>query len=217
MSGGADVLEVQGVTVDCIIGVYPEERLTPQPLVVSLRLPLDTRRAAHADDLEFAVDYARLISEVRFVLEQGQFNLIETAAEVIAATVLAAVDAIAEVTVTVDKPRALAGNGAPRLSITRSRDSSQSTWTFPFGTVEVLRKDRGLGLYRLRLRPQGAVRLTRGVGDDGAHGVVVFAADEARAGVALGEIRRLDNSANRARTWLIASRPPLRLDAFQGA
>jgi dihydroneopterin aldolase len=220
MTDSGDVLEVRGVVVDCVIGVYPEERIRTQPLVVSVRLAIDSRRASHSDELAQTVDYARLMSEVRFVLEQGKFLLIETAAEVIAATILSAVDALSEVHVTLEKPQALGGNGAPRLSITRHRDSSQSLWTFPFGVVEVLRKDKGQGLYRLRMRPQGAVKFVRGVGDDPALNVTVFAVDEGRDGVSLGPLqgadRRLENTATKSQTWLIASRPALRLDAFQG-
>jgi len=204
---GDDVLAIDDVEISCIIGVYPEERRAEQPLVVSLRLPLDARRASVEDRLALTVDYARLLGEVRFVVRQGAFQLIEAAAEVVAATVLAAVDAISHVEVKLTKPRALGGNGVPSLTILRARDSSQSLWTFTFGVVEVLRKTSTQGLYRLRLRPKGAVRL--------AADAVAFAVDDDRAGRDVGVVRRLHNDSDRPRSWLLSASPPLRLDMFQ--
>jgi dihydroneopterin aldolase len=206
VSGGLDLLSIDDVEVPCVIGVYPEERGAPQPLVVSLRLSLDTRRAAHDEQLALTVDYARLLGAVRFVLQQGAFLLIETAAEVVAATVLASVDLTDSVTVTVKKPRALGGNGLPSLTITRHRDASQSLWTFPFGVVEVLHKTQTLGMYRLGVRARGAVRF--------AAAVRCFAIDDNRQGHDEGELRRVDNTTDASRSWLLSARPPLRLDGF---
>jgi dihydroneopterin aldolase len=201
-----DLLAIDGVEISCVIGVYPEERRSEQSLVLSLRLPLDARRASAEDKLALTVDYARLLGELRFVVRQGAFHLLETAAEVVAAAVLAAVDAIAHVEVKLQKPRALGGNGTPSVTVMRARDSSQSLWTFPFGIVEVLRKTSNQGIYRVRLRPKGAVRL--------AADAVAFDVDADRAGVELGVVRRLRNDTDRQHSWLLTASPPLRLDMF---
>lgn len=146
-----DRIDVVDVNIPCVIGVYSEERLAPQPLLVSLGLAVDVRRAARDADLHHTVDYARVMGEVEFVLQESAFLLIESAAEVIAAMVLAGHDLVDEVTVTVKKPQALGGNGAPSLTIRRRRDATAQRWTFSFGTVDVA-STPGVGVYRLQLR-----------------------------------------------------------------
>lgn len=147
-----DRIDVVDVNIPCIIGVYAEERLKPQPLLVSLSFAIDVRRAAHEADLKHTVDYARVMGEVEFVLQECAFLLIESAAEVIAAIVLAGHDLVDELTVTVKKPQALGGNGVPSLTIRRRRDASASHWTYGFGNVDVVHNTAGVGVYRLHLR-----------------------------------------------------------------
>jgi dihydroneopterin aldolase len=79
-----DVLEVTGIEVRCIVGVYPHERDQPQPLIVDLALHLDTSVAGEREQMSATVDYGRLAGEVRFLLESCRFRLLETAAEAIA-------------------------------------------------------------------------------------------------------------------------------------
>jgi FolB domain-containing protein len=202
----SDLLRVADVGVDCIIGIHAEERTTPQPLSVSVSFALDTRRAALEESLALSVDYARVVGEVAFVLQHGQFHLIETAAEVVCRTVLSGLDHLDEMELTLTKPRALGGNGAPSLTVRRARDAASSLWTFAFGVVDVVWNVRGLGLYRLRLR--------------GAHGVhlpkqtLVFACDQGRQGELLQASRKLHNASSDVRSFLLLSRPPLRLDEF---
>ena len=208
-----DLLRIDGHQVDCVIGVYAEERPVPQPLVVSLGLTLDTRRAARDEDLAATVDYARLLGAVRFVLQQGAFLLIETAAEVVANTVLATVNAehimVHEVTVTLQKPRALAGNGVPALSITRRLKPARERWTVPGGVVDVLHRGQHLTLSHLRLDPRHALAMA---GD-----VTAFAIDDDRHGRDGGAVAVVDNATDLPRCWLLAARPTLSSDAFTAA
>ncbi|HEY1099072.1 MAG TPA: dihydroneopterin aldolase [Myxococcota bacterium] len=209
MSDVRDRIDVVDVEIPCIIGIHPEERSTAQPLLVSLSFTLDTRKAAHDGALHATVDYARVLGVVGFVLVQGRFLLIETAAELVAAAVLATVDVVDEVTVTIKKPRALGGNGTPQLTIHRLRDTSAGRWTFPFGVVDVVHvlpaSAGGFGLYALSLQARRAVALPKDV-----H---VLRVDTNRQGDDLGTPRRLEADAGVARYVLIA-RPSLPLDAF---
>lgn len=203
-----DRLDLVDVSISCIIGIYAEERTTPQPLVVSLGFDLDVRRAAHDASLANTVDYARVIGEVAFVLQQGAFLLIETAAEVVAASVLAGLDVIDALHVVIKKPNALGGNGIPALTIRRQRDTNAARWTFPFGVVDVVHHAAGLGLYRLKLRSGCAVTLPADVR--------CFNVDAGRQGEDLGTPRRLDarDIAGVDTTFLLVARPGLPLDAF---
>ncbi len=116
-----DLLRVDDVEVMCVIGVYPEERLTPQPLRLSLALRLSLQPAARSGQLNDTVDYARLCGQLSFVLQRAAFSLLETAAEALVAVVFASTPLVEEVTLTLKKPGALGHNGIPALSLVRRR------------------------------------------------------------------------------------------------
>jgi dihydroneopterin aldolase len=162
--GHTDLLSLSGLSVDCIVGVYPTERDQPQPLGVDLELYLDTRAAARDSRLRDTVDYARLWGEVRFLLQASRFLLLESAAEAVARLILAPPSddaphgAIREVTVRLSKPRALAGAGMPTLEIHRRFDEyTYELEQKPFGKVTVLFATRGCGIYRLHVAPGGSI------------------------------------------------------------
>lgn len=198
-----DVVRVDNLTVSCLIGVHPPERITRQPLVVSLALHLDTRRAAFDEQLAHTADYARIVGEVRFVLERGDFHLLETAAEVVARVVLAAAGVVADVDVTLQKPAALGGAAVPSLTIHRDREAASAVWTYAFGTVDVVWNHNGLGVYRLALKPKASLHVPAHVG--------CFDVDAAAAVNVAGPLTNADAT---PREYLLLARPPLRLDAF---
>lgn len=155
-----DEIELSGLTVDCIVGVYPSERLTPQPLHLDLTLYLDTRHAARGGGLAATVDYARLAGELRFLLESCRFLLLETAADALCSYILAPAtqDAphadIEAVRLRLTKPKARAGGAIPSLSVVRERaDYDLEVEHKPFGEVDVVHVTKGCGVYRLRIAP----------------------------------------------------------------
>lgn len=164
MSSPQDKLSLTGLRVDCIVGVYPSERHTPQPLEVDLTMHLDTRAAATDAKLKDTVDYARLWGEVRFVLHASRFLLLESAAEAIARYILAPPTQdvpraqVQAVTVRLKKPHALGGAGIPSLEIFRTVDEEHyDVETKPFGEVDVIFTTHGCGIYRLRIQPGAAI------------------------------------------------------------
>lgn len=160
--GGHDVIRLEGLVVECVIGVYPGEREIPQPLEVDVALELDTRKAA-GSSLKHTVDYARLCGELRFLLEKSRFLLLETAAEALCRYLLAPppdgverarVDAA---TVKLTKPAALAPVRAS-LEIHRRRgEYDYDVEEKPFGTVDVIYATKGCGIYRLRIAPGSSI------------------------------------------------------------
>jgi dihydroneopterin aldolase len=155
-----DVLEVQGLIVDCIVGMYPSERDRPQPLVVDLALHLDTRAAGESEQIARTVDYGRLAGELRFLLESGRFQLLETAAEALARWVLLEPTpdrpgaVVERADVKLMKPEALAGGARASLTISRRRDEVRYTHEEkPFGRVDVVYEAKECGVYRLRIGP----------------------------------------------------------------
>jgi dihydroneopterin aldolase len=121
-----DTIRLEALAVDCIIGILPAERQTPQPLVVDAALELDTRPAAIGGGLGATVDYSALAKELRFLLVEGRFQLLETAADALARWALAPATpdrphaAVERVTVRLTKPKALHGAAIPSLEIRRA-------------------------------------------------------------------------------------------------
>lgn len=83
-----DVLRVGGIVAEVRIGVTPEERATPQRLVLDLAIHLHTRVAAATDDLGATIDYARAAESALAALARREYKLLETAAEAVADEVL---------------------------------------------------------------------------------------------------------------------------------
>lgn len=159
-----DKLTLTGMRVDCIVGVFANERQTPQPVELSLALYLDTRAAATHSRIRETIDYARLAGELRFLLVASRFMLLESAAEAVAAYVLAppSVDVprpqVQRVEVKLMKPQALAGAGIPAIEIVREpKDYKYVTETKAFGFVDVLFETKECGIYRERIAPGQAV------------------------------------------------------------
>ena len=146
-----DVLSIKNLEVRCIVGVYPSERDTPQPLLVDVDLHLDTRAAARSESLSATVDYARAAGELRFLLDSSRFRLLETAAEALARWLLARSSADV-VRVKLTKTEAL-GNGAlASLEIVRkAREVAFEIEARPFGHVDVIHVSSECGIYRVRI------------------------------------------------------------------
>ena len=84
-------------------GVNPEERVLGQRYVVDLTADLDLQRAGQSDRLEDTVSYSHIYRTVRTVMEGEPRNLLESAAQAIADSVLAEFP-VEAVSVTVKKP-----------------------------------------------------------------------------------------------------------------
>jgi FolB domain-containing protein len=180
---GADILEIVGLRVPCIIGIHPEERHTPQDLILGVRLHLDVDDAATTTRLEATVDYARLAGELTFILQSGRFLLIESAAVAVARAVLHGQPLVAAVDVVLEKPAALGGHGVPRLQVSRRRaplPPPSSPLVAP-GVEGVLLHGAGgdddRSLHRLAVAGAGALTLPTGS--------IVWDVDAGRAGAAL--------------------------------
>jgi dihydroneopterin aldolase len=84
-----DTVSIRDLAMPAVIGVHPWERETEQTLTCSVDLATDVRRAAARDDLADALDYSAIASTIATVVREGKFHLIETAAERVAACLLA--------------------------------------------------------------------------------------------------------------------------------
>ena len=83
-----DIVYIEGLQADTVIGVYDWERQIRQSVVLDLELAADNRRAAAGDRIEDAVDYAAISARVLSFIGESDFQLIETLAERVAAILL---------------------------------------------------------------------------------------------------------------------------------
>lgn len=84
----ADALILRDVTAECRLGVFDWEQEQPQTVWIDLELAIDAARAAQRDEVADAVDYGRLVTSVRQLLQGRTFRLLETLAEAIASMIL---------------------------------------------------------------------------------------------------------------------------------
>lgn len=120
----ADWVSLSKFRLQAVIGVYPHERLHPQPVDIDLAMQLDTRAAAVTLNLAKSVDYAKVARDLRLLLQGASFHLLETAAEAVAALLLAPFPDRARpeaVQVKLCKPSALDGLATPSVAIHRTR------------------------------------------------------------------------------------------------
>lgn len=121
-----DVVSIEGLNVDTVIGVYDWEKEQKQTLTLDIQMSWNNQAAASSDDLNDALDYA-LVSETvtQWVAEKPR-QLIETVAEGVATLVLNEFG-VQNVEVKVSKPGAVPN--AANVSVTVRR----SVFDSPFG------------------------------------------------------------------------------------
>ncbi len=83
-----DIVFINALEVDCLIGVYDWERQIRQRLIIDLQMGWDNRAPAAGDDLTLALDYASVSGRVQAFAEASAFQLVETFAEQLASLLM---------------------------------------------------------------------------------------------------------------------------------
>jgi len=124
----ADRILLSGLAFFGRHGAIPAEQELGGRFVVDVEATLDLRSAGARDDLAATVDYAAVYEQVRAIVEDSRFNLIEALAERIAARLLGQFPPIEAVTVRVHKPAApipgATGAAAVAVEVQRARDQA---------------------------------------------------------------------------------------------
>ena len=79
-----DKIFVQGLEVECVIGVWEWERQITQKLIIDLEMGWVISAAASSDALEDTLSYKDVAKRVNAFVVETQANLVETLAEGIA-------------------------------------------------------------------------------------------------------------------------------------
>ena len=83
-----DVIFINDLRLDILIGVYDWERKVPQTVQFDLEIGLPDRRAAQSDKISDTLDYAVVVSHIEESLRKNRFSLLEKVAEHIAQLIL---------------------------------------------------------------------------------------------------------------------------------
>lgn len=102
-------------------GVFEAEREIGQRFEVDVELHLDLRSAGRSDDLDATVNYVDVYTAVKDIVEEQEFDLVESLAEAVAQQILSAYD-LERVVVRVRKPHAPIGGitGGVEVEIIRT-------------------------------------------------------------------------------------------------
>lgn len=112
---------LQGLRVDCIVGIHPHERETRQSVLLDIEMDNDFAAAAAADAIGGAVDYAGTASLVTELAVRREFQLIETMAEEMAAMLLARFATVRRVRIEIRKPAAVPAAECAFVRVERAR------------------------------------------------------------------------------------------------
>ena len=113
-----DQVFIRNLTVDCIVGVLPRERVTRQKIELDIGMAYDCRPAGLSDDLADALDYAQVSSAVTPFVEQSEFFLIEKIADETAQLILNQFP-VKAVRIALRKPAAIMNTACVGITIER--------------------------------------------------------------------------------------------------
>ncbi len=115
-----DIVYVRDLQVATLIGIYDWERQIRQTINIDLEMGWDNRKAATTDDIQYTLNYKAAAKMVVNLVENSEYQLVETLAERIAELLLKKMQ-IPWVKVTVGKPKAVSGSREVGVIITRKR------------------------------------------------------------------------------------------------
>ena len=111
---------VDRLEFDCIIGILPEERVTPQPLRLTIELETCFKQARATEDVKHTVDYFQLAQTAKALITEKRYQLLETLVEEVAE--LCFEDArVSSARIRAEKPKAIPGAQCSAVEICRNR------------------------------------------------------------------------------------------------
>ncbi|MBJ7537013.1 dihydroneopterin aldolase [Marinomonas transparens] len=116
-----DLVFIEGLKANAVIGVYEWEKTIQQELVFDLEMEHDNRIPATTDDLAKTLDYEAISNFIVAFCAERQFELIETLAEHLVADLIAAFK-LSVISLTLRKPSAIAAAASVGVKIHRKSD-----------------------------------------------------------------------------------------------
>jgi FolB domain-containing protein len=157
-----DIIRIDGLEVDCIVGLHPAERRREQRISIDLALRLDLSKAGATGRIGDTWDYDEIADGVTELLRFREYALIEVAATEIAAMLLGLREGLDEINVRIDKPGALPGRAkAASIEITRDRSALDGKREdHGFGWTQLLHATRESSVCLAFVRPNREISVT---------------------------------------------------------
>lgn len=115
-----DTIIIRDLTIHTTIGVYDEERLQRQRLILNMELSTSLKQAGKTDALKDTIDYAMIIDEIKTMGNTCSFFLLEAFADHLVKHLLLTYP-IEQVSLRVEKPDIITDVQSVGLSITRTK------------------------------------------------------------------------------------------------
>lgn len=116
-----DCIEIEGLTVETVIGCLTWERQIKQPLVLDLRIYCDLTKASQSDQLADTLNYADLCQITTQAIQHAQPALIEHAGFIILNTLFDYDSRIEKINVRIAKPAIIAQAQTVAIRLERHR------------------------------------------------------------------------------------------------
>ena len=114
-------ISIEGLEIECVIGIHPHERTDPQIMFVDIALDCDIAAAVASDSIADTIDYVTLADYLRDLAHNGRFQLLETYAERAVNGILERWPAVRKVAVKAMKPEAIPTANWTAVRVERSR------------------------------------------------------------------------------------------------
>ena len=75
-----DKIHISEIACLAHLGVPPQERETPQKILVDVVLSINLEQAVHSDEVTSTVDYVGIVEKVKDTLKERHFCLLESVA-----------------------------------------------------------------------------------------------------------------------------------------
>lgn len=115
-----DIVFIQGLKIDCVIGIYDWERKIRQDIVLDIEMSVDIKAASETDHIDQTLDYKAVSKRLISFVQTSEFQLVETLAEKITQIIINEFD-VEKVKLTLNKGEAVTGAQGVGVIIERHR------------------------------------------------------------------------------------------------
>lgn len=115
-----DIVFIEALRIDALIGIYDWERRAKQPVVLDLEMAFDNRVPAASDSIEATLDYKAVSKRLIGFVGDSSFGLVETLAERCAEIIMREFG-VRWLRLRIAKPGAVRGASAVGVVIERGR------------------------------------------------------------------------------------------------
>lgn len=112
---------LKDLRIDCIVGIYPHERVAIQPLFVDIEVDHDFDAAAEAEHVDTTVDYDHLAALLTELAVGRKYQLIETFAKESLEGILNRFSAVLAARIEIRKPKAVPAAAASFVRLAAER------------------------------------------------------------------------------------------------